>query len=353
MGAFFVYILKSSFCLVLFYLFYRLLLSRETFLRFNRLALLGIVILSVVIPLCEITTEEPVMLQRQVMSLESLFGVISDTSGDEMLQPLWLQLVLFTYIAGVLFFAGRIAYSFSHMLRIIWMGKKTDLEGGICLVTSRQVVAPFSWMKYVVISQPDLEENKDVILAHELAHIRAFHSLDLLLSEFCILLHWFNPASWLLKREIQNNHEYQADEQVILHGINAKKYQLLLIEKAVGSQHFTSMANSFNHSKLKSRITMMLKKKSNPWARLKYLYVLPLTACAIVAFARPEISRVRNNSTGQPIIKIDGKDFPYEKLSQMNPTEIESMSVWKGQKAMERFGEKGENGVIEIILKKR
>ena len=36
MGLFFVYILKSSVCLAIFYLFYRLLLARETFHRFNR-----------------------------------------------------------------------------------------------------------------------------------------------------------------------------------------------------------------------------------------------------------------------------------------------------------------------------
>ena len=35
---------------------------------------------------------------------------------------------------------------------------------------------------------------------------------------------------------------------------------------------------------------MMIKKKSNPWARLKYLYVLPLAAVTVAAFARPEVS---------------------------------------------------------------
>lgn len=76
----------------------------------------------------------------------------------------------------------------------------------------------------------------------------------------CAVLHWFNPAVWLLKQELQNVHEYEADESVIAHGVDAKHYQLLLIKKAVGAQRFTSMANSFDHSKLKKRITMMLKQ---------------------------------------------------------------------------------------------
>ena len=152
-----------------------------------------------------------------------------------------------------------------------------------------QEIAPFSWMNYIVISRKDLEENGREILIHEMAHIHHRHSVDLLVADICIFFQWFNPGAWLLKQELQNIHEYEADETVINEGVNAKEYQLLLIKKAVGTRLY-SMANSFNHSKLKKRITMMLKEKSNPWARLKYLYVLPLAAIAVTAFARPEIS---------------------------------------------------------------
>ena len=72
MGDFFVYILKSSVCLAVFYLFYRLLLSRETFHRFNRVSLLGVIILSVIIPFIRIVTEEPVVIQRPLQNLEYL-----------------------------------------------------------------------------------------------------------------------------------------------------------------------------------------------------------------------------------------------------------------------------------------
>jgi hypothetical protein len=145
-------------------------------------------------------------------------------------------------------------------------------------------------MRYIIISRTDWEENRDEILTHETAHIRYFHSWDVLIAGCCVIFHWFNPAVWLLKLELQHLHEYEADEEVLNQGIDAKKYQLLLIKKAVGSQRFTSMANSFNHSKIKKRITMMLKSKSSNWARLKYLFVLPLAASTIAAFAHPEIS---------------------------------------------------------------
>ena len=296
MGVFFIYILKSSVCLVLFYLFFRLLLSKETFHRFNRMALLGVLFFSLLIPCIEVTTRHQVEVQQAVLSIEQLLlmaeleatpanvGAVQETPAIS-----WVQIVLLVYLAGILFLACRNIYSLICLFRLIHSGKHEKLEKGVTLVVHNQEIAPFSWMKYIVISRKDLEENGREILIHEMAHIHHRHLVDLLVADICIFFQWFNPGAWLLKQELQNVHEYEADETVINEGVNAKEYQLLLIKKAVGTRLY-SMANSFNHSKLKKRITMMLKEKSNPWARLKYLYVLPLAAIAVTAFARPEIS---------------------------------------------------------------
>ena len=296
MGVFFIYILKSSVCLVLFYLFFRLLLSKETFHRFNRMALLGVLFFSLLIPCIEVTTRHQVEVQQAMLSIEQLLlmaeseptpvevGAVQETPAIS-----WVQIVLLVYLAGILFLVCRNIYSLICLFRLIHSGKHEKLEKGVTLVVHNQEIAPFSWMKYIVISRKDLEENGREILIHEMAHIHHRHSVDLLVADICIFFQWFNPGAWLLKQELQNIHEYEADETVINEGVNAKEYQLLLIKKAVGTRLY-SMANSFNHSKLKKRITMMLKEKSNPWARLKYLYVLPLAAIAVTAFARPEIS---------------------------------------------------------------
>ena len=296
MGAFFIYILKSAVCLVLFYLFFKLLLSRETFHRFNRVALLGVLLLSLLIPCIEVTTRHQVEVQQAVLSIEQLLlmaeleatpanvGAVQETPTIS-----WVQIVLLVYLAGILFLVCRNIYSLICLFRLVHSGKHEKLEKGVTLVVHNQEIAPFSWMKYIVISRKDLEENGREILIHEMAHIHHRHLVDLLVADICIFFQWFNPGAWLLKQELQNIHEYEADETVINEGVNAKEYQLLLIKKAVGTRLY-SMANSFNHSKLKKRITMMLKEKSNPWARLKYLYVLPLAAIAVTAFARPEIS---------------------------------------------------------------
>ena len=296
MGVFFIYILKSSVCLVLFYLFFRLLLSKETFHRFNRMALLGVLFFSLLIPCIEVTTRHQVEVQQAVLSIEQLLlmaeleatpanvGAVQETPTIS-----WVQIVLLVYLAGILFLVCRNIYSLICLFRLVHSGKHEKLEKGVTLVVHNQEIAPFSWMKYIVISRKDLEENGREILIHEMAHIHHRHSVDLLVADICIFFQWFNPGAWLLKQELQNIHEYEADETVINEGVNAKEYQLLLIKKAVGTRLY-SMANSFNHSKLKKRITMMLKEKSSPWARLKYLYVLPVAAIAVTAFARPEVS---------------------------------------------------------------
>ena len=418
MGVFFIYILKSSVCLVLFYLFFRLLLSKETFHRFNRMALLGVLFFSLLIPCIEVTTRHQVEVQQAVLSIEQLLlmaeleatpanvGAVQETPTIS-----WVQIVLLVYLAGILFLVCRNIYSLICLFRLVHSGKHEKLEKGVTLVVHNQEIAPFSWMKYIVISRKDLEENGREILIHEMAHIHHRHSVDLLVADICIFFQWFNPSAWLLKQELQNIHEYEADETVINEGVNAKEYQLLLIKKAVGTRLY-SMANSFNHSKLKKRITMMLKEKSNPWARLKYLYVLPLAAIAVTAFARPEISEkveeisaVKVNDLaeivekkseenvvkelvdttknkvvvvgyrtekkdsvltsgkkkvaisvqgisgeGKPLVIINGKESDREVVNALNPERIESVSVIGPEKAIKIYGEKAKDGVMDIKL---
>jgi TonB family protein len=101
-----------------------------------------------------------------------------------------------------------------------------------------------------------------------------------------------------LRQELQAVHEFEADDKVLRNGIDAKKYQLLIIEKAAGTRLY-SMANSFNHGSLKKRITMMLKEKSSPWARAKYAVVLPLAAIALLGFAQPEFTTLQARSAGE------------------------------------------------------
>ena len=316
MGTFLVYILKSAACLAVFYLFYKLLMSRDTFHRFNRFALLGLLVLSSLLPLVEASVNSPAAVQETMLTLEQLL-LLADIQpeGESMAAAtpsatvLWLRAALLVYLTGIVFFIVRNLCSLARLGRLIRQGKREALdsylpdrkEKNVRLVVHDHDIAPFSWMHWIVIARKDLEENGREILIHELAHIRNRHSWDLLLADLCIFVQWFNPAAWLLKQELQNIHEYEADETVLREGVNARNYQMLLIKKAVGTRLY-SMANNFNHSSLKKRITMMLKEKSNPWARAKYLYILPLAALAVTAFARPEVSAVADEISAVKVI---------------------------------------------------
>lgn len=351
MGLFFVYILKSSVCLAVFYLFYRLLLARDTFHRFNRFALLGILLLSCLLPLVEVSVRQETEVHQTMLTLEQLLMMADAMNATETgitaeaATVTWIQVALLVYLAGIIFFALRNACSLVRLLMLLKAGKKESVgnylpgrKERVTLIVHNCDIAPFSWMGYIVIPRKDLEENGREILIHELAHIHNRHSWDLLVADVCIFFQWFNPASWLLKQELQNIHEFEADETVIKEGVDAKQYQLLLIKKAVGTRLY-SMANSFNHSKLKKRITMMLKEKSSPWARLKYLYVLPVAAIAVTTFARPEdkveeISSVKVNdlaaivetkvveSVGDTTKPADVKYVPTEVRKQLKGTPV-------------------------------
>uniref|UniRef100_UPI00098FB5C1 M56 family metallopeptidase n=1 Tax=Bacteroides ihuae TaxID=1852362 RepID=UPI00098FB5C1 len=420
MGTFFVYILKSAICMALFYLFYRLLLSKETFYRFNRVSLLFMLILSLLLPLIAVTVaaenevQQTLLILQQILMMADKVNVVSYSQRTHIT---WAHVVLMIYLAGVLFFACRNIYSLIRLFALVKSSRRVKQEKGITLLVHEQEIAPFSWMNYIFISEKELgEESSQEILIHELAHIHNRHSLDLLVAEVCVFIQWFNPAAWLIKQELQNIHEYEADETVINQGIDAKKYQLLLIKKAVGTRLY-SMANSFNHSKLKKRITMMLKEKSNPWARLKCLYVLPVAAIAITAFARPEISNelkeisgvkvsdltsiveakpVKNThpeidlklqqvkkavsdvsttssrtddtlkveplvvigfkstpaAVSKPLIFVDGEEVSTAVAGAINPQNIASIDVLKGKSATDKYGDKGKDGVILVKLKK-
>ena len=401
MGMFFVYILKSSLCLALFYLFYRLLLSKETFHRFNRLALLGVLALSGAIPFVKITLQKSAEAGISFDEFMLVPEVAPSVVMEEVSTPFpWMALVLLVYGLGIVFFWGRHLWSLARMCRVLRSSRREKMDGGITLFIHKEKVAPFSWMNIIVLSEEDMQESGDVILAHERAHIKNRHSWDLLLAEVCVFLQWFNPAAWLLKQELQTVHEYEADEWVINNGIDAKTYQLLIIKKAVGARLY-SIANSFNHSSLKKRITMMIKKKSNPWARLKYLYVLPLATVAVAAFARPEVSNqfdeisdtkvndlvsvvktievenedsisksnwypavpvaeadtverlVINLEVGKkPLFVVDGVPMGNLSLNDINAAMVESATLLDKTEAMKLYGEKAKDGALVITSKK-
>ena len=297
MGLFFIYSLKVAFCLIAFYLVFKLLLSKETFHTFNRWVLLLVMVVSILLPWLKVTTAEPTAIAEGMISLESIIASAEVVSDDTQEGLSAIQLLFIIYIIGIAVFFLREVVSVVRLFRLIRRGtpltaKQAGVsQHGVQVVVMKNEIAPFSWFRHVVLSEKDFRENPREILTHELAHIRLGHSWDVAVCNLLIIFQWWNPAAWLLKRELQNVHEFEADEAVINRGVDAKQYQLLLIRKSVGERLF-SMANNLNHQSLKKRITMMTTKKSSPWQKAKVLVALPMAALAVVAFANPDVERV-------------------------------------------------------------
>lgn len=372
------YIILSAIALALFYLFYKWLLSRDTLHRFNRVVLLVVLVLSVVLPAVHLDLGTRAagfaqMLEELMVTPDenpdssfmpsdgmAAAGSPTEQSSVNLMSDVFPSIIVFLYLAGVLFFLVRLSVG---IVRNVRLGRKecTRLDDGNRLVLHDGRYAPFSWMHTIVVSRKDYDANASMILAHEREHIRLGHSWDILLCQLCTAFQWFNPAAWLVGRELRAVHEYEADEAMLRSGTDARQYQMKLIETALGAR-FNSIANNFTHCSTKKRILMMMKKQTSPWARLKVLYVLPVAALVLLAAScdnpkeeadaqkTSEVMSVKAEAV--PLYVVDGNVVSAEEFKNLNPDDIESMEVLKGVAATSQWGSRGENGAVVATTKK-
>ena len=442
--------------LTMLYLPYMLMLRRESFFRFNRMVLLGILLLSLVLPLCNVPwmslDRQPVVQAAQLQMLELGIPVHVLPEVQVIASPLrggregsfsLFHLFTFIYIIGMVVLLSMRLWQIARLQfglkrGVLWHND----EQGVRIYCHSGDVAPFSWMRNIVINEKDYNEAGREIILHEMGHIQGRHSWDVVLLTLVQMLQWWNPLCYVLGISLRDVHEYEADNFVLRQGVSAQGYQLLLIRKAVGSGSY-AFANSFNHSLTKKRITMMKKMKSNPWMRSKALYVIPVAALALSAFATPKFvapieetvtkleGKVTENSANlqtseekrkvvelknvskvlvdgkemtpqeameavkgkeiqnslttqpdgsealsiktrgykdapQPLIVLNGKiyEIPKDaakdinseeqltKLLNINPEDVESITVLQKDEATKVWGDKGSNGAIVITTKK-
>ncbi|MBO7120179.1 MAG: M56 family metallopeptidase [Bacteroidaceae bacterium] len=317
------YIIKSALLLAILYGSFALLLSRETFHRFNRIALLGVLVASLVLPFIQLTIQKPEFLSYDEVPMQDAFvrsdilyeeeydvpqlaelpERVSTSEQDCPFAPPLEGMVEAVYLLGVF---ASLAIFFVQLFRL-WQetrgGVHAKDELGNTVVIRGGNFAPYSFLHYIIINASDYEHLRQPILAHEQAHIRLGHTYDLLLLELVKAVQWFNPFVYLLGRDLKAVHEYEADDAVLSFGIDAKTYQLLLVTKAVGSR-LQTVCNSLSHHSLKKRIKMMHKNNSNRWLMGKALILPALMALALVAWAKPISADSPKERTAETITEV-------------------------------------------------
>ena len=404
MGMFFVYIIKVTLLQTVFYLTYKLLLSRESFHAFNRGVLLAMQAAALLLPLVHVTLDSSAPVHHTIALAEAAIvqTVMPEGDGGAGLTP--VQVLAMVWMGGFVLLMLRSAVSLVRLALLLRSGRRCEVCGVEVTVVGGDM-PPFSWFSRIVVSEKDCAAGAREIVIHEQEHVRRLHSLDIALCNTVIMFCWFSPAAWLLRAELRDVHEYEADEAVLRRGVDASGYQLLLIRKAVGERLF-AMANNLNQTNLKKRIAMMKMKKSNPWNRFRAAAVLPLAAVSVFVFATPEAvrmagdvaqesgnavsdagammartgTRIMSKAMAKPydvamnavsadsvkqsqmvfsksypddvLVVVDGRETDMDGLSHYDVSEIASMTVIKGDKGVDIYGDKAKNGVIIVSLKK-
>lgn len=264
------YLLLVNLYLLLFYGFYALLLRMETFFNLNRAYLVTSALLSFFIPLVHYEWVSKLFITQRVQHTISIYARPISVYGHQSI-PIEQQqvtignLIFLVYATGILFLIIRLAAQMVSLRRII---------------NQPGPASAFSFFKNIRLD-PDTE-NRDIIEAHEMVHVRHWHSADVLLIEFIAIINWFNPIVYVYKKGIRHIHEFIADRQALNNGTTKAEYAMLLLSQTLEAPAH-DLVNSFsNNSLLKRRILMLQKSRSAYMALLKYGLSAPLFMLMLV-----------------------------------------------------------------------
>ena len=282
MGGLVIYSLKVAILTTAFYLCWRMLLCKETLHRLNRFVLVLIPPVSMILPFCVITFHKTVIVPATETAAQA--GAAMEASAPSALGAGVVAVAV--YLAGAALVLSRILWSIWKIGRLIRSGYQVPVEGEkYRLVVTEEDVEPFSWMNFIVLSRKDYEAGNPEIILHEQAHINLRHSPDILMTDVLTAFQWYNPFVWMLGTDLRGIHEYEADEAVLKHGIDATQYQLFLIMKSAADHGYT-LANSLRSGTIKNRIKMMIKRKTKAASSLKALLLIPIIGLSLAATAR-------------------------------------------------------------------
>lgn len=275
------YFAKVNLYWVLFYLMYRVLLRNHTFFIWNRVYLIGSLLIAFILPL--ITFPEAVVTSKPAIYAASSLPYM-ETPGPVSWHSVWMPVLAGLLAVGSFYLLSKFIISIRDVFAMIKQENVMDLDNVRLVLLSHNEVGSFSFFKWLVMNRRDYEHNFEPILRHESVHIHQMHSLDILFIEVLKIAFWFNPVLWFYKRSLQEVHEYLADE----HAPDRDGYARFLVAYAFNAPAAALTNHFFNGPLLKSRIKMIYKNRNAEWLRSKYLIVLPLICIVLVTTAARE-----------------------------------------------------------------
>lgn len=253
----------------LFLLCYFLFLRKEKYHQLNRAYLLSSLAFSSLLPFLRFSVPE-----QHIMPNSQIFlTTVTDTP------TIHYGMILYVF-GAVLFFILFLMKLFKVLMQIV--GKHFTEMNGLKVLDHSGQKAPFSFFCYVVMDFAAYETDElDLILRHEAAHVRQWHTLDLLFVEFVGIVCWFNPFVWVYRFVLKTVHEYAADAAVIQSNVPRDDYYDLIL-KQIRRQNSFAPVHSFSAIALKSRIRMMVATQNNHYRWMRYLSVIPLVMLLVV-----------------------------------------------------------------------
>lgn len=291
MNALITYLIQMTLCMVILYGTYRILLRQEKMAHINRIVIWSIIFLSFLIPFSpwNYTANSFSLIHQLAFTLPTI--IVSETAVNSIgtnstlsAIPYWLIPIIGIYFIGVVIRGIYLFTAYYRLHHIICAGEHHKLDDHYTMVVTNNTILPFSWLHYIILSKKTYSSHATEIIAHERAHLNGHHSRDIIILQGLLLFFWFNPILWLIKQDLQDIHEYEADQEVLNIGIDATKYQLLLIQQASNSKRYM-LVNALNHSSLKKRITMMQKQKSSKKSISKVLWLLPVVLLMVLVIS--------------------------------------------------------------------
>ena len=295
-----IYMVKVNTSLILFYLCYKLFFQRDTFWMIRRIYLLVSVLFSFIYPLISvegwIKKQEPIMTAIASIQLDEFIITPEGIASPGLFtleNVLWGVFGLI--VISMLF---RICVQLISIFKRRLKGYKTELQG-IPVIRMDEKITPFSFFKWIFIN-PLLHTHTETaeILAHEYTHARQWHSVDVFIGQIQTILCWFNPAAWLMEREIRHNLEFLADNQVLKSGFEPKNYQYHLL-KLTYEPADSKLTNQFNVSPIKKRIKMMNSKKTKKAGLIKYALIIPVALTLLWLSSFQQILAGLKNNIGK------------------------------------------------------